>query len=196
MQLCSAAAVYRDFFLKPLIPDKTISFWNMVIKNAGVKTVDALKAIEPKTLYYAWLNACKASKFSMPYTFPVYDGTILQKGKFTAETITDIPYIIGSTCTDMLPIVLQAIHKKWGKYAKSITETNVTSITSQDICRAIIKEHGIQQICFMLFQHLILIGVRLSRLIMKYPISFHRQYVHLLKWKSELQCHSEMAAGL
>ena len=126
----------------------------MVIKNAGVKTVDALKAIEPKTLYYAWLNACKASKFSMPYTFPVYDGTILQKGKFTAETITDIPYIIGSTCTDMLPIVLQAIHKKWGKYAKSITETNVTSITSQDICRAIIKEHGIQQICFYAFSTL------------------------------------------
>lgn len=108
----------QRFLLKPLMPDKTISFWNMVMKNASVKTVDALKAIEPKTLYYAWLNACKASKFSMPYTFPVYDGTILQKGKFTAETITDIPYIIGSTCTDMLPIVLQAIHKKWGKYAK------------------------------------------------------------------------------
>lgn len=109
----------QRFLLKPLTPDKTVSFWNNVMKNAGVSTMHALKEVEPKALYYAWLDACKASKFSMPYTFPVYDGAILKKGGFAADTIADVPYIIGSTCTDMIPIVLQAIHKKWGRYAEN-----------------------------------------------------------------------------
>lgn len=108
----------QRFLLKPLMPEKTVSFWDMVMKNAGVSTVNQLKSVEPKTLYYAWLDACKASKFSMPYTFPVYDGKILQKGAFSIDTIADMPYIIGSTCTDMIPIVLQGINKKWGRYAE------------------------------------------------------------------------------
>lgn len=108
----------QRFLLKPLAPEKTVSFWNMVMKNAGVNTVNQLKSVEPKTLYYAWLDACKASKFSMPYTFPVYDGKILQKGRFTSDTIADVPYMIGSTCTDMIPIVLQRINKKWGRYTE------------------------------------------------------------------------------
>ena len=108
----------QRFLLKPLMPEKTVSFWDMVMKNAGVQTAAQLKTVDPKTLYYAWLDACKESKFSMPYTFPVYDGMILQKGSFSADTIADVPYIIGSTCTDMIPIVLQGINKKWGRYAE------------------------------------------------------------------------------
>lgn len=108
----------QRFLLKPLEPEKTISFWNTVMKNAGINTCSQLKTLEPKALYYAWLDACKSSKLSMPYTFPVYDGMILQKGKFTANEILDVPYMLGSTCTDMIPIVLQCINKKWGKYAE------------------------------------------------------------------------------
>lgn len=108
----------QRMLLKPLLPQKTVSFWNMVMKNAGVSSMQQLKAVAPKTLYYAWLDACKASAFSMPYTFPVYDGAILKNGRFSMDTIADIPYIIGSTCTDMIPIVLQAINKKWGRYAE------------------------------------------------------------------------------
>lgn len=108
----------QRMLLKPLLPQKTVSFWNMVMKNAGVSSMQQLKAVAPKTLYYAWFNACKASAFSMPYTFPVYDGAILKNGRFSMDTIADIPYIIGSTCTDMIPIVLQAINKKWGRYAE------------------------------------------------------------------------------
>lgn len=115
--MLSGAGIQR-FLLKPLVPEKTIPFWNMVIKNAGVDTINQLKTVEPKTLYYAWLDACKESKFSMPYTFPVYDGRILQKGRFTVNEIADVPYIIGSTCTDMIPFVLQCVNKKWGRYAE------------------------------------------------------------------------------
>lgn len=108
----------QRFLLKPLEPEKTTSFWNIVMKNSKVDTVNQLKTVDPKTLYYAWLDACKASKFSMPYTFPVYDGVILKRGEFTSDTIADVPYMIGSTCTDMIPIVLQCINKKWGRYAE------------------------------------------------------------------------------
>lgn len=107
----------QRFLLKPLMPEKTVSFWNTVMKNAGVNEVNQLRTAEPRILYYAWLDACKASKFSMPYTFPVYDGEILKKGEFSIHTIADVPYIIGSTCTDMIPIVLQSVNKKWGRYA-------------------------------------------------------------------------------
>lgn len=107
----------QRFLMKPLMPEKTVSFWNTVMNNANVDSISKLKSVDPKTLYYAWLDACKATKFSMPYTLPVYDGEILKKGDFSLDTISDIPYIIGSTCTDMMPIALQIINKKWGKYA-------------------------------------------------------------------------------
>ncbi len=115
--LQSGAGLQR-FLLKPMKPEKTVSFWEKVMKGANVSTMKQLKETDPKTLYYAWLGVCKSSVFTMPYTFPVYDGRILREGQFTADTVADIPYIIGSTCTDMMPIVLQRINKKWGKCAE------------------------------------------------------------------------------
>lgn len=114
----------QRFLLKPLKPEKTISFWNTVMDNAGVSTVNELKTVEPKILYYAWMDACKASKFSMPYTFPVYDGAILKQNHFSRNTIPDVAYIIGSTCTDMIPVVLQCINKKWGRYVSKNNKNN------------------------------------------------------------------------
>ena len=108
----------QRFLLKPLSIEKITPFWDGIMKNVGVQTIDELKKTDAKDLYYAWLKACKDSKFSMPYTFPVYDGAILSRSNFKLSTIPDIPYIIGSTCTDMIPIVLEGVNKKWGKYAK------------------------------------------------------------------------------
>lgn len=108
----------QRLMIKPLMPEKTVEFWDKIMHNAGADSFLQLKAADPKTLYYAWLDACKESKFSMPYTFPVYDGVILKKGDFSADTIADVPYILGSTCTDMIPIVLQIINKKWGRYTQ------------------------------------------------------------------------------
>ncbi len=102
--------------LKPLTIEKITPFWDKIISYAGVKSIEELKAVDEKTLYYSWQRACKESKLSMPFTFPVYDEKILSKESFKLSTLPDMPYIIGSTCTDMIPIVLEKLDKKWGKY--------------------------------------------------------------------------------
>ena len=103
--------------LKPLSIEKVTPFWDKVMQYAAASSLAELRAIQPKKLFYAWKRACKDSAFSMPYTFPVYDDKILKKSRFTLSSIPDMPYIIGSTCTDMFPIVLEGIDRKWGKYA-------------------------------------------------------------------------------
>lgn len=112
--MLSGAGLQR-FLLKPLTPEKTVPFWDKVIANAGVNSAKDLKTLEPKKLYYAWLDACKATTIEMPYTFPVYDELAIKKGFFDEKSIIDVPMIIGSTCTDMIPIVLQGVNKKWGR---------------------------------------------------------------------------------
>lgn len=113
--LLSGAGLQRCV-LKPLMSEKAKPFWETVMKNANVTSVKELKTVDAKTLYYAWRDACKQSKFSMPYTFPVYDGKLLKKDSFRMENIADIPYLLGSTCTDMIPIALEALMKKWAKH--------------------------------------------------------------------------------
>ncbi len=108
----------QRFLAKPMPLEKTVPFWDAIMANAKVSSMAELKQVEPRTLYYAWLDACKAMKLSMLYTLPVYDGVLLRKGEFNAKSIADIPYILGVTSTDMMPIILQHISKKWGKYAQ------------------------------------------------------------------------------
>ena len=119
--LLSGAGLQR-FLLKPKTPEKTLPFWNLVLENAGVKTADELRTLDPKALYYAWLAACRAMKFNMPYTFPVYDGALLTKESFSSKRVPDMPYILGVTSQDMIPIVLQKNTVKWAKLAKKYNQ--------------------------------------------------------------------------
>lgn len=115
--LISGAGLQR-LLLKPLMPEKTRSFWENVMKNAGVDSAKQLRTLDPEKLYYAWLAACKKSKLSMPCTLPVYDGVILRKGRFDMNTVSDVPCIISSTATDMMPKILNALIKKWSNYSE------------------------------------------------------------------------------
>ncbi len=114
--MMSGAAMQRGL-LKPLKPEKTRDFWDTVIKNAKVNNIQELKETDAKTLYYAWFEACQRSILTMPYTFPVYDGKLLCEGNFKMSRLPDIPYVLGITITDMVPIVLKGITKKWVKMA-------------------------------------------------------------------------------
>lgn len=115
--MMSGAGLQR-FLAKPLKPEKTVHFWNEIMANARVSTMEELKHVDPETLYYAWLKACKSIKLSMLYTLPVYDGVLLKRGKFNSKTIADIPSVLGITSDDMIPVVLQFLTKKWAKYAE------------------------------------------------------------------------------
>lgn len=114
--MMSGAAMQRAL-LKPLKPEKTRNFWDKIIKNAGLNTIEELKNTDAKTLYYAWFEACQSSLLTMPYTFPVYDGKLLCEDNFKMNDLPDIPYVLGVTITDMIPIVLKGITKKWAKCA-------------------------------------------------------------------------------
>ena len=117
--IMQSGAGLQRCLLKPLSIEKITPFWDKIIENTGVKSINELKNVDAKTLYYAWLKACKESKFSMPYTFPVYDEKIICKNDFTLKALPDIPCIIGSTCTDMIPIVLEAVTKKYARHIQS-----------------------------------------------------------------------------
>lgn len=114
--LISGAGLQR-FVGRPLQPKGTIPFWNKIMANAHVDSMEELRGTDARTLYYAWLHACKEDKLSMFRTLPVYDGVLLRKGEFSTRTIPDMPYIIGVTSEDMSPAVLRRLAAKWGKYA-------------------------------------------------------------------------------
>ena len=114
--IMQSGAGLQRCILKPLTISKITPFWDKIAENAGVKSMEELKTADAKDLYYAWRKACKETKVSMPYTFPVYDDKLLRAETFHLKSVPDVPQIIGSTCTDMIPIVLEGVIKKWAKY--------------------------------------------------------------------------------
>lgn len=114
--LMSGAGLQR-LLARPVSPEKTTAFWNEIMKNTGASSMEELKKTEPRTLYYAWLNACKTVKHSMRCTFPVYDGVLLREGEFSLNTIADVPTVLGVTSADIYLSALQYLVQKWAKYA-------------------------------------------------------------------------------
>lgn len=104
---------------RPVKPESTRKFWDTVISNAGVSSVNELKEVDERTLFYAWSDACKADKLSMLHTMPVTDGRLVTREDFNMNTVPDIPMILGETVTDMIPIVLQGLTKKYAKKCKN-----------------------------------------------------------------------------
>lgn len=120
--MMSGAGLQR-MIMKPATPEKALPFWETVLKNAKVTTVEELKKVDERTLFYAWSDACKTVKGSMKYTLPVYDGKLLCEDNFSVKALPDIPYILGVTTADMIPTALEFVTKKWikntEKYNKS-----------------------------------------------------------------------------
>lgn len=116
--IMQSGAGLQRFILKPLQNEKTVPFWNSIVKNAGLSNAKELKTVDAQRLYFAWKKACKENKLSIVYTLPTYDGVILKKGSFNQNTIADKPYIISTTATDMMPPILRKNAVKWAKYAE------------------------------------------------------------------------------
>ncbi len=115
--MMSGAALQRAV-AKPESPEKTRKFWDTIISNAKVNSMEELKKVDVRTLFYAWSDACKADKLSMLHTMPVKDGKIITDSNFNMKTIPDMPIILGETITDMLPIILEGLTRKYAKRCK------------------------------------------------------------------------------
>lgn len=109
----SSGAALQRFLLRPRTPKQTMHFWKVVMANARVSTMEELRQTDPKTLYYAWYQACKDVKFSLPCTLPVYDGKLLRKENFRKRELADIPCLLGMTSGDMMPGILRRLIRKW-----------------------------------------------------------------------------------
>ena len=114
--MMSGGGIQR-LFARPVTPEKTRAFWDRVISNTGFGDIKDLESVDEKTLFYAWSDACRDEKMSMLYTLPVADGKLVTKESFNINTIPDIPVMLGVTLTDMAPIALEFITKKYAKSA-------------------------------------------------------------------------------
>ncbi len=129
--ILSSGAGLQRHLLRPVTPKKSEKFWSDVMINARVSSMQELRDTDPKTLYYAWLKATKASPINLLYTLPVYDGSLLRKESFSPKSVPDMPYLMGITVTDMMPIILYRNTKKWAKLCKGHTEPIYTYMFSR-----------------------------------------------------------------
>lgn len=105
-------------FTAPLRPEKTREFWEKVCELAGAKDMDALRAADARTLFYAWSKARGEVKNSRLCTAPVVDGILIAEQPDAVERrggAADIPYLIGVTRDDMIPIILRHFAVKWAR---------------------------------------------------------------------------------
>ncbi len=114
----SSGAGLQRLVLRPVTPEKSRKFWDAVMTRAGALTIEELKAVPSRTLYYAWLDATREEGFTTSYTLPVYDGQLLTRESFSKRKLSDIPTMIGMTVTDMAPFVMKQIICKWGRIHK------------------------------------------------------------------------------
>lgn len=84
--MLSGAALQR-VLSRPLSPQKMKKFWDEIIKNAGKTSLSELRDTDAKTLYYAWLKACRDEgiKSTLSYTLPCDDGKLLTKDTFNIK---------------------------------------------------------------------------------------------------------------
>lgn len=115
--LMSGAGIQRAVS-RPLSIGKVSEFWDIIIKNAGVKNMQELKSVGEKELFYAWDEACKSEKLSILNTLPSLDGEVITHSSFNMDTIpNNMEYIVGVTSADMAPIALEVLARKWAKKA-------------------------------------------------------------------------------
>lgn len=113
--MMSGGGIQRDL-ARPLDREKTREFWDEIIEYADCADIEQLKTVDKEVLWRAWERARKENNpKSMLYTLPIYDGKLLTKETFNMNTIPKMPKIIGITQTDMAPVILMEIDKKWVK---------------------------------------------------------------------------------
>lgn len=115
--MMSATALMR-LFSRPYTPEKTRKYWDKIIKNAGVNSIEEFKKLDNEAIFKAWWPIFDNTRGGMRYAFPVFDGKYLKKENFGLDKIPDISYLIGMTSCDMIPLVLRLADTLWANKVK------------------------------------------------------------------------------
>lgn len=103
-------------FAGPFTKEQAKPFWDEVRKNAGGKTEEEMKSIEPERLWNAWYKArCQAKGFQAIQ--PSIDGEIITdvpQEVFKAGKELDVPIMLGVTSQDFLSVILYEMGLRWG----------------------------------------------------------------------------------
>lgn len=105
-------------FAGPWTREQAKPFWDAVRKNAGVKSEDEMKTIDPERLWRAWYKArCESKGFQAIQ--PSIDGEIITdvpQEVFKAGKEVDVPVMLGVTSQDFLSVILYEVGLSWGLY--------------------------------------------------------------------------------
>lgn len=102
----------------PKKKEKCEWFWEDVMYQAGCKTLDELKVVEPKRLWEAYYKE-KQRGVPLYLQQPGIDGTIIPyapKECLKRNLSLDVPILLGVTGQDFMPYIIYMLGLKWAEY--------------------------------------------------------------------------------
>ncbi len=93
-------------------------FWKKVMQAAGCEDLAAFRALEPEKLFTAWQSAAKEDKSARMAAGPCMDGVFFTQDNLSAAQAgkqKNIPYMMGATSEDMMPLFMFGMAHDWCK---------------------------------------------------------------------------------
>ncbi len=91
-------------------------FWEKVVAEAGCKTTEEFLTVEPEKIFTAWQKMKKEVKGAGMIASPCIDGEFLVKDNLSSLNAGEqkgIPYMLGSTSEDIVPLFIFNMAKDW-----------------------------------------------------------------------------------
>ena len=105
-KLMNSKATYEDRY----------DFWNKVKAEAGCETLEQLRSVDAEKLFNAWAAVKKVTKGAGMIASPCIDGVFMSESNLDAAMAgkqKNIPYMMGSTSEDIVPLIIHGMAKDW-----------------------------------------------------------------------------------
>ncbi len=101
---------------RPYTRQEARPFWDRVMKDAGAASLEELKQVPAETLWRSWFKASR-DPYNVHLVQPGIDGEIIrelpQDSVKKGEQL-DVPYLMGVTSQDFMPIFIYDMARRWG----------------------------------------------------------------------------------
>ena len=107
--------------------EERYAFWESVKKKAGCTTLEELRNIDAEKLFEAWTKVKKEIKGAGMIASPCIDGYLMTESNLDAAKAgkqKNIPYLMGSTSEDIVPLVIHGMAKDWCKIQSEQNKQN------------------------------------------------------------------------